>query len=188
MRTRRRDHSAAGLAPGCDLLVAEYASLKDEQRLRIGTRDNLLYATLAALAGVLTVTFSAHRAAYLLLTPPVSLILGWTYLANDVAISAIGRYIRDSLAPRLAELTGATAPVLGWEAAHRSDGDRAVRKAGQLAVDLLAFVFPPAAAVAAYWVTGPGPVLLTLASAAETAAVVLLAARIIQCADLEGAA
>jgi hypothetical protein len=188
MRARRRDRITAGPAPGRDLLVAEYASLKDEQRLRIGTRDGLLYATLAALAGVLTVTFSAHRAAYLLLTPPVSLILGWTYLANDVAISAIGRYIRTDLAPRLAALTAAPLPVFGWEAAHRSDRDRAVRKAGQLAVDLTAFVFPPAAAIIAYWVTGPGPALLALASAIETAAVVLLAARIIQCADLQAGA
>jgi hypothetical protein len=173
-----------GTAPNHDLMVAEYTSLKAEQLSRIGTRDNLLYATLAALAGVLTVTFSAHQAACLLLAPPATLILGWTYLANDVAISAIGRYIRADLAPRLAELTSARGPVFGWEAAHRSARDRIVRKAGQLAVDLLAFVTPALAAIAAYWITGPGPVILTVASIAEALAVALLAARIVQCADL----
>jgi hypothetical protein len=121
-----RGHSAER-----DLLMAEYATLKSKQQMRIGTRDNLLYATMAALAGVLTVTFTARQPACLLLAGLGH--LGWTYLMNDAAISAIGRYIRTELASRPAALTGATGPVLGWETAHRADPGRAVRKTGQLA-------------------------------------------------------
>jgi hypothetical protein len=43
---------------------------------------------------VIAVSVSARDPGYLLLLPPVSLILGWTYLANDEKISTIGRYIR----------------------------------------------------------------------------------------------
>jgi hypothetical protein len=132
------NHPAADPARAVDLLVTEYTSLKAEQQARIGTRDNLLYATMVAMAGVLTLTLQGHRVTYLLLTPPVSLILGWTYLANDTMITALGRYIRRDLAPWLAALTASTAPPLfGWETAHWFDP---LRKMCQLTVDLLSFV------------------------------------------------
>jgi hypothetical protein len=71
---------------------------------------------------VLAVTFTARQPACLLLAPPVSVILGWTYLMNDAAISAIGRYIRTELASRLATLTRTAGPVLGWETDVRRPG------------------------------------------------------------------
>jgi len=160
-----------------DLLLAEYTELKQEQRLRIGTRDNLLYATLAALAGVLGVAFTGHCAACLLLAPPACLILGWTYHANDVVIATIGAYLRTTLAPRLAALTGTTDVALGWETARLLGPDRELRKVGQLAIDLLAFVVAPDAAIAGYVVLGHGLPVLTAAAALEAALTLLLALR-----------
>lgn len=52
-----------------EVLLAEYTELKQEQRIRIATRDGLIYATLAALFGVATITFTSHRVACVLLAP-----------------------------------------------------------------------------------------------------------------------
>jgi hypothetical protein len=167
-----------------DVLLAEYNQMKTEQHDRIGVRDNLLYATMTAIAGVLAAVGAGHGITYLLLVPPVCLVLGWTYLANDEMISAIGRYVRDELAPRLAEVTASPVPLLNWEHGTRHDPVWRSRKAGQLIVDLLAFAVPPAAAVTAYWISQPGRVLLLAVSAAEALAVALYSARVIYCFDL----
>jgi hypothetical protein len=157
-----------------DLLLAEYQALKEEQRGRIGFRDNLLYAMLAAIAASMAAVLQAKgRLELLLLLPPVSVLLGWTYLANDEKISAAGRYVREELAPRLASLANAspahdsrahTSPanvppsgdreelrVFGWEIVHRAAARRRSRKLLQLAVDLLAFCAIPLAALVVFW-------------------------------------
>ncbi|GHH39997.1 hypothetical protein FHS35_006797 [Streptomyces umbrinus] len=86
--------------------MIEYTQVKDEQKARIGFRDNLLYATFAAMAAVIAATLQGPvRVGLLLLLPPVCLVLGWTYLVNDEKISAIGRYVSTELAPRLAAVT-----------------------------------------------------------------------------------
>ncbi len=89
------------------LLLAEYQSVKDEQKARIGFRDNLLYVTLAVVAAVIAAAAQARQTSMLLALPPVCVVLGWTYLVNDEKISAIGRYVRGELTPRLAAVTGA---------------------------------------------------------------------------------
>src|SRR5689334_17523128 len=93
------------------LLLAEYDRIKEEQKTRIGFRDNLLYFTLAASTAVLAITVQSGQAQLLLTIPVICLVLGWTYLANDEKISAVGRYIREQLGPRLAELSGAHGAV-----------------------------------------------------------------------------
>lgn len=146
-----------------DVLLHEYERLKEEQSQRIGTRDNLIYATLISLAAVIAAYVQANRPQMLLLIPPVCLVLGWTYLINDEKVSAIGRYVRTELAPRLEGLVGE--PVLGWETAHREDRRRVSRKAGQLVADAMVFVVPAVAALVAFWllVTSPDTVLLAVA-------------------------
>jgi hypothetical protein len=166
------------------LLLVEYEQIKSEQRSRIGFRDNLLYASLVSVAGVVAAALNTKgRADLLLILPPVSVLLGWTYLVNDEKVSAIGRYIRTELAPRFASMvTGATA--FGWEHAHRRDENRRTRKLLQLGVDLATFCLSPAAAIVIYWINGPITVAFLLVSFAETAAIATLAAQIIQYADL----
>ncbi|MFJ8789564.1 hypothetical protein [Streptomyces sp. NPDC102462] len=137
------------------LLLTEYQAVKDEQKSRIGFRDNLLYVTLTVVAAVVAAVAQAGRPAMLLALPPVCVVLGWTYLVNDQKISAIGAYVRDELAPRLAELADAEATeVFRWETAHRQDARRLSRKAVQLVVDLLAFCVVPASGLVVYWVAG----------------------------------
>ncbi|MEC3992127.1 hypothetical protein VSR01_00625 [Actinacidiphila sp. DG2A-62] len=157
------------------LLIAEYQSIKEEQRARIGFRDNLLYVTLAAVAGVAAASLEAARATMLLALPPVCVVLGWTYLVNDEKISAIGRYVRTELAPRLGELAGPGAgAVFGWETAHRGDARRRSRKAVQCLVDLGAFCAVPLAALVGYWTDAPGRAALLVLSALEALAVLAL--------------
>ncbi|WP_433887994.1 hypothetical protein [Streptomyces sp. CA-111067] len=185
-----------------ELLLAEYTAVKDEQRARIGFRDNLLYATIAAMAAAVAGALQVdhHGAELLLALPPVSVILGWTYLVNDEKISAIGRYLRDDLAPRLGALTAGPAGgesgagadgagadgsrVFGWESAHRGDPRRRTRKVLQLSVDLLTFCGAPVAAAAGYWSIGPVHPPLLLVSLAETAAVGVLAWQIVVYAEV----
>jgi hypothetical protein len=148
------------------LALAEYQAVKAEQVARINTRDNLIYVTLVAIAATLTITHAAGSRGYLLLVPAVAFVLGWTYLANDHMISAIGRYFREH--PRL--------PGLGWETDHPADRRRGSRKAIQLAVDLAVFCGSGAVALAAFWLAPvPQSALLTLSSAVEAVATAVLA-------------
>jgi hypothetical protein len=126
-----------------DLAKQEYIKLKDEQIKRIGFRDNLLYVNLALIAGVMSFVFSGEhgdsrwRFHGLLIVGWIALVLGWTYVVNDEKISAIGRYIREKLAPSLDPAPLNT--LFGWEVAHRSDESRTRRKIEQLVIDELSF-------------------------------------------------
>ena len=156
-----------------ELALAEYRQVKGEQVARIGFRDNLLYVTLVAIGSLLAVTHSAHGRGYLLLVPAVAFVLGWTYLANDAMITAIGRYVREN--PAL--------PAMRWETDHPADRRRASRKVIQLAVDLATFCGSGLAALAGFWLT-PEPGLLVAASAVEAAAMIVLAWQFTSYADV----
>jgi hypothetical protein len=177
------NHDEDLLLAGYDVVLAEYAALKAEQLARIGTRDNLLYATLAAIGGVLAAALTARQPACLLLVPPACVILGWTYLVNDLKISAIREYIRADLTTALASV--ADVPAFGWERAHLADPLYAARRAGHLAVDLLTFAAAPAAAITVCLAVYSGPVLAVAAvfavAAAETAGIAVMARQIIRC-------
>lgn len=137
-----------------EIYLQEYGKLKDEQKARIGYRDNLLYITLGLFGGILTFALGKEGNPYALLVLPwSSLILGWAYLVNDEKITAIGRYIRYTLVEKVAALTDSTHPeaIFGWEIAHRSDRRRHRRKIEQLVIDQLTFVVSGITALAAFW-------------------------------------
>lgn len=159
------------ITPG-QALLAEYDQLKGEQRARIRFRDSLMYTTLAAMAAVVAAALQAHSNLAFLLLPPVTVILGWKYVANDDKITAIGRYIQAQLAPRLTALV--QQPVFGWETTHaRGSRHPQARKAMQVLVDLLAFCFAPAAALVAVWATTACPPVLLATSIFEAALVIV---------------
>jgi hypothetical protein len=141
------------MADESDVLLTEYEQVKKEQQGRIAHRDNLLYTTLAAMAAVGAAVISTHQIAVLLALPPVAVLLGWTYLSNDSKVTALGLYVRDQLAPRLAAVTSARGDLFGWEHANRAGRWRRYRKAMQLVVDLLVFSLAPIAALIVWWAT-----------------------------------
>ncbi|MGX5187256.1 hypothetical protein ACWKT5_31985 [Streptomyces avermitilis] len=159
------------------LLLAEYQTVKDEQKARIGFRDNLLYVTLAVVAAVVAAAAQAKQPSMLLALPPVCVVLGWTYLVNDEKISAIGSYVSGELGPRLAELAH-TDVAFGWEGAHRADARRASRKVVQCGVDLLAFCVVPLAGLVVYWASGQVAAGLLVLSVTEALAVAGLGAQV----------
>jgi hypothetical protein len=165
-------------------LITEYQQLKIEQAHRIGTRDNLMYATLASIAAVAVGAYQARIADLLLLLPPGCVILGWTYLVNDQKISAIGRYIRLDLGPRVTELVGSKTPVFGWESNHRSDRRRRSRKIIQLGADLMTFCVPGLIAIAARLTIASSSILTMVIVAVEITLVVILGTQIVVNADL----
>ncbi|MFD7700439.1 hypothetical protein [Streptomyces caelestis] len=163
------------------LLLAEYQTVKDEQKARIGFRDNLLYVTLAVVAAVIAAAAQAKQPSMLLALPPVCVVLGWTYLVNDEKISAIGRYVRDDLGPKLAALAahGSGFTTFGWEAYHRSDTRRRSRKAVQTVIDLTAFCAVPLAALVVFWANGDGGGLMVTLSVLEALAVAGLGSQVV---------
>jgi len=168
-----------------DLIVVEYEQLKAEQRARIGLRDNLIYVTLAVYAAIAAAALTVQGQVRLLLVLPfAATLLGWTHLANDEKISALGRYVRSHLAPRLETLRPDAAPVFVWETLHRSDRCRRTRKYLQMAIDLAAFNLPALAALALYWIDRPFSGPLVAVSALELIATGVLAWQRIAHADL----
>jgi hypothetical protein len=160
------------------LLLAEYQAVKDEQKTRIGFRDNLLYVTLTVVAAVIAAAAQAGQSAMLLALPPVCVVLGWTYLVNDEKISAIGRYVRADLGPKLARLAHVQA-AFAWEVAHRSDTRRRSRKVIQCVIDLLAFCLVPLAALTVYWGAGQTSAGLVVLSVVEALTVVGLGVQVV---------
>jgi hypothetical protein len=180
-RRRARQGSYAARRPstkaprsGRELALAEYNQLKAEQLERIGFRDSLLRDTLIAIAGVLTLTVSAHTRSYLLLVPAVTVLLGWKYLHNDHMITAIGRYIREHRA---------LSASMGWELDHRDDRRRGSRKLIQLGVDVSTFCGSALAALTVFWLAPEQPLELA-GSLIEAAAAALLSWQFISYADL----
>ncbi|MER5492303.1 hypothetical protein [Streptomyces sp. NPDC002490] len=157
------------------LLLAEYDRIKEEQKARIGFRDNLLYVTLTASTAVLAIAVQSKHHQLLLVLPVICLVLGWTYLVNDEKISAMGRYTRDCLGPRLTELSGAQFPVFGWEDYHRRDPDRVTRKRLQTFVDLFTYLAFPMAGVIVFWSSLPARPQLLGVSIVETIGLAVLA-------------
>ncbi|MES9541459.1 hypothetical protein [Actinomadura sp. NPDC000600] len=174
-----------GEVTAASVLLNEYERVKDEQKSRIGFRDNLIYATLASMAVVVGGAMRRSLDAELLVVmPPVALLLGWTYLVNDEKISAIGRYVRTDLSPRLAALVNGLDTPFGWEVAHRDDRRRKSRKLLQFAVDQLLFFIAPMAALVVYWCEGPVRAPVLTVSLVEVVALVVLAVEIARYADL----
>jgi hypothetical protein len=164
---------------GGTLMALEYEQLKEEQRLRIGTRDNLLYATLGSHAVIAAGTVQTGNPLLLLLVAPMCLILGWTYVVNDNRITAIARYIETVITPALAERAEPGLPVLGWERAHRTGRGRRGRKVWQASVDLLTFVVSGVVALGVMAMSRPMSPTVTALVGAELAAGALLAYQIL---------
>lgn len=160
-----------------DLYKQECDQLKSEQRARIGFRDNLLYATLGVVGGLFAYGLGEGGGGQLyalLLLPWATFILGWTYLTNDLKVSAIGRYLRENLATKIGELSNVDkAQLFGWEYFHRGDQRREERKRMQLLVDWLAFCVSPGLGLVVFWLKNPNPSLLVWAVMAAGALMVL---------------
>jgi hypothetical protein len=170
--------SQLGLA-AVDVLALEYEQLKEEQRLRIGTRDNLLYATLGSHAVIAAGTVQTGNPQLLLLVAPVCLILGWTYFVNDNRITAIARYIEAVIVPALTARSEAGLPILAWERAHRTGPGRRGRKVWQAAIDLLTFNVSALIALGVLAMSGQMSPLVTVIAAVELVAGGLLGVQIV---------
>lgn len=134
------EEQAESFAKYCHLL--EYDKLKDEQTKRIEYRDQMVHVHLALVGAAIAwgLTHPTHR--YVLLAVPwMCLIIGWAYLINDERISAIGKYIRETLVASCSAFVGVSnAHIFQWENIHRCDDRRMERKILQLLVDEVEFV------------------------------------------------
>ncbi|MCK9400580.1 MAG: hypothetical protein M0Q51_11390 [Bacteroidales bacterium] len=125
-------------------LIKEYEKLKDEQNKRIEFRDHMIYITLGVFGGVFA--FILEKPEYnmaLLIIPFVSIVLGWTYLMNDVKVSEIGLYIKKILIPKIENSNSDSTISLipNWEDYHKLTHHRNTNKTIQLIVDILLFCF-----------------------------------------------
>ena len=140
------------------VLMLEFAKLKDEQLSRIGFRDTMIHVHLTLVGATFGFGLTqAKNMDMVLIIPWICFILGWTYLANDEKISAIGRYIREELEPRVrASISSPEGSVFRWEWAHREVERRYSRKIWQFIVDLTAFVLSGFAAIVARYLFRTG--------------------------------
>jgi hypothetical protein len=175
-----------------EIFFKEYDKLKTEQAQRIGFRDNLLYVTLGLFGTIISLAVSNQANYYALLVIPwVCLILGWTYLVNDEKITAIGRYVRLTLAEKVKEHVSSTdikidiESIFGWEIAHRNDNRRKRRKIEQLIIDQITFVVSGIVALVAFWLLVPNPSLaVNILCFLELILLLVLGVEIIIYADL----
>jgi hypothetical protein len=145
------------LSQAKDLFKAEFERIKAEQVQRIGFRDNMIFIQFAAIGAVCSfvVTHIDNRwePYAIILIPWICIILGWTYLVNDHAISQIGRYVRYIMNERIAHIAQlppittkkpniTVAEFFGWEEFHRMDARRVRRKWIQWMIDEFTFVLP----------------------------------------------
>ena len=139
--------------------LLEYEKLKDEQVHRIAFRDNMIFVLLGSVGAVASFALSDAQNIYALLVIPwICIVLGWTYIVNDRAISAIGLYLRESLSGKIKNLLAANSSpteLLGWEGAHRGDVRRRQRKTIQLWLDLLTFCASGLVAILWLWLALP---------------------------------
>jgi hypothetical protein len=100
-----------------EILLLEYEKLKDEQRARIGIRENLFYIALVVVGAVFSALLNLPGLdiGYLAVTP-ILFVIANSYYYNDEFISRMNSYVRESLAPRLAASAGLKAEELfQWE-------------------------------------------------------------------------
>lgn len=141
-----------------DAALTEYKELKQEQRMRMTSRDNLGYWIFPALAVVGGVALSGPgRQPLLLLLPLVCIALGWAYLGNDTKVTQIGNYIRIELAPLVRESDDEPMPF-GWERYHRQARLRGLAAATHPLINLAVFCAPAWAVLAAFAVSAAGNV------------------------------
>jgi hypothetical protein len=171
-----------------EIYFKEYDKLKSEQAQRIGFRDNLLYVTLGLIGTIISLAVSNTANYYALLVIPwVCIILGWTYVANDEKITAIGRYIRYTLTEKVKEQTGHTdiESIFGWETAHRSDNRRKRRKIEQLIIDEITFVLSGIVALISFWLLiSNAPLAVNILGVIEILLLLILGVEIVIYADL----
>ena len=146
------------VSPALQCLLEEFKTSKAEQTARIGFRDNLIYVTVAGIGAVSAFALGKDGTPFAFLVSPwLAVVLGWTYLVNDEKISSMGRYIRETLAPKLESITGQPPDtLLLLERAHRSDSRRIQRKVLQLSINLLTFIGSSFASIGAFLARAEG--------------------------------
>lgn len=122
---------------GQQVLLTEYQALKAESTERIKQRDSFINLNLIAIAAIISFSIEPSRLFALLAVPWVAMSFGWSYLANDEKVSALAKYTRYWLGPRLGD------EFFAWErSAKRSTNIRRTHKWVQLIADLFLFVLP----------------------------------------------
>jgi hypothetical protein len=136
--------------------LKEYEKLKDEQRCRIGFRDNLIYFTLLSIGGLYSFSINEPKNAVAMLALPYfTFILGWVYLLNDEKITSIGDYLGKVLSKRIKEFEKEeTEEIWEWEEFHRNKGERNIRKKIQLLTNELLFSVSGIISICIFFILG----------------------------------
>lgn len=134
-------------------LLKEYEKLKDEQsaRLLIASRTTYLSVFLTLLAFCVALSEYQYRIVLLVL-PFTGLALGWNYVSNHQKINAIGKYMRTSLLPRIAQTTFGedTGKASTWEDFIMNEPTKISRALIQFFIDSCVYCFPGAIAIIAF--------------------------------------
>lgn len=148
------DHVRIGSPPNmptdleASTAVWEYWALKQEQLMRIGDRDNYVYAQVLAIGAIFGFLLKGQApwpAAFAV--PFVSGVLASLYVANDQVITQIGDYIQHDLSARIVEAAPSARVPFGWESFRLRDPRRQRRKKWEAASLKGVFLLPSVVAM-----------------------------------------
>lgn len=160
----------------------EYTQLKAEQRDRMKTRNTVAVGWVSVL--LLIASQVRNTPALLLAVAPVGAVSCWWWLAENVKITEIRRYISDDLRPRMEAFTG-DRHVFRWEVFHLEQRSRRWVKTLDLIFTAMLFAAGGVAADLGYVLTTPNrPATHTIALAVNTILAGVILAELVRAADI----
>ena len=110
--------------------LAEYASLRDEIHQRINYQLIIIGASAALVAALVPVLAGLdlhHQAEFLLVVPPVFLLIACLYYEQHLVVTEIASFISHNIRPLIMEEVGNDERLLGWESFRRHETPRKFR-------------------------------------------------------------
>jgi hypothetical protein len=152
------------------ILLAEYAALRNEAVKRMEHRITLLVTSLTVSAATIAVGVERRSAGLLLIVPVVAGLFGLLIVYHHMAIKELGIYIRNYIEEPLRE---SNPRVMNWQSTRLPSSTRAKRIFGIWHLPMvLATLVPSAVGLGLGW-SFPGSVYLKLSLSAVGVAVMI---------------
>jgi hypothetical protein len=114
LRTPPGDDSGEAAAGSVTAALAEFQALRAEIQLHLGSEARLVALNLTATAAISAAVIQYRASGLLLLiVPPLSMALGFSWLGHRIALYVLGAYVRDELWPFVQSRL--RSPLPSWE-------------------------------------------------------------------------
>lgn len=93
----------------CELLIAEYNSLREEINKRIELEYQLIYLSLSTFGVIIGIGLQNHSSLLITLYPILSIFINLTWVNSDISVKLIASYIKNRIELKFGE------DNIGWE-------------------------------------------------------------------------